>query len=439
MGLPKMKVCIIYHGEEFRNKELDLESITASILVINLTIAQRNMTENRNKIKTMIEKAPNKVYIILEDQMQEGEINAMLNEQVSWAMKIEWISEQEKERYVREFMKTHQLVCKQETIKKLADNSFYQVKNQLINIFVNCKMKQETEVENVLGEAIELTENPESKTGMQALDELIGLDEVKEQIKKVVNYIKVSKNRKNMPMLHMCFNGNPGTGKTTVARLVGKIFAEEQILSAKPNFVEAQRCDLIGKYVGHTAPMTQGVIEKALGGILFIDEAYSISSYIQDEAGRDYGAECIATLLKGMEDHREQLCVILAGYTKEMQQMLNANPGFESRIQFVIEFPDYSAEELYAIFRKLCQKENYHIARGVKSLLIQHFEQARKEENFSNARYVGSLFEKVKMEQANRVIERKNCDENTIQKADFEKILQPKKQEVVQKIIGFAC
>ncbi len=434
-----MKVCIIYHGEEFRNKELDLESITASILVINLTIAQRNMTENRNKIKTMIEKAPNKVYIILEDQMQEGEINAMLNEQVSWAMKIEWISEQEKERYVREFMKTHQLVCKQETIKKLADNSFYQVKNQLINIFVNCKMKQETEVENVLGEAIELTENPESKTGMQALDELIGLDEVKEQIKKVVNYIKVSKNRKNMPMLHMCFNGNPGTGKTTVARLVGKIFAEEQILSAKPNFVEAQRCDLIGKYVGHTAPMTQGVIEKALGGILFIDEAYSISSYIQDEAGRDYGAECIATLLKGMEDHREQLCVILAGYTKEMQQMLNANPGFESRIQFVIEFPDYSAEELYAIFRKLCQKENYHIARGVKSLLIQHFEQARKEENFSNARYVRSLFEKVKMEQANRVIERKNCDENTIQKADFEKILQPKKQEVVQKIIGFAC
>lgn len=379
------------------------------------------------------------MYIILEDQMQEGEINAMLNEQVSWAMKIEWISEQEKERYVREFMKTHQLVCKQETIKKLADNSFYQVKNQLINIFVNCKMKQETEVENVLGEAIELTENPESKTGMQALDELIGLDEVKEQIKKVVNYIKVSKNRKNMPMLHMCFNGNPGTGKTTVARLVGKIFAEEQILSAKPNFVEAQRCDLIGKYVGHTAPMTQGVIEKALGGILFIDEAYSISSYIQDEAGRDYGAECIATLLKGMEDHREQLCVILAGYTKEMQQMLNANPGFESRIQFVIEFPDYSAEELYAIFRKLCQKENYHIARGVKSLLIQHFEQARKEENFSNARYVRSLFEKVKMEQANRVIERKNCDENTIQKADFEKILQPKKQEVVQKIIGFAC
>lgn len=440
MGLFKTKVFIIYHGEEFRSKEFDVQSITASIFVIDLTIAKRDMTENRNKIKAMIEKAPNKVYVILEDQMQEGEVNAMLNEQVSWSMKIEWISEQEKERYVREFMKTHQLVCKQETIKKLADNSFYQVKNQLINIFVNCKMRQEIEVENVLGEAVDLVETQMGKkNGMQELDELIGLDEVKEQIKKVVNYIKVSKNRKNMPMLHMCFNGNPGTGKTTVARLVGKILAEEKILSSEPKFVEAQRCDLIGKYVGHTAPMTQEVIEKALGGILFIDEAYSISSYIQDEAGRDYGAECIATLLKGMEDHREQLCVILAGYTKEMQQMLNANPGFESRIQFVIEFPDYSAEELYAIFGQLCQKEDYHLARGVKPLLIQHFEQARKDENFSNARYVRNLFEKVKIEQANRIIGTKNSDENTIRKIDFEKILQPKEQEIVKKIIGFAC
>lgn len=113
-----------------------------------------------------------------------------------------------------------------------------------------------------------------------------------------------------MPMLHMCFNGNPGTGKTTVARIVGKIFAEENILSNKEVFVEAQRCDLIGKYVGHTAPQTQGIIDKALGGVLFIDEAYSIASYIQDEGGRDYGAETIATLLKGMEDHRDNLCVM---------------------------------------------------------------------------------------------------------------------------------
>lgn len=440
MGLSRRKAYIMCRGEDFRSKDFEVQKRREEIFVIDLIANRRDMPENRKKIEHMIEQAPNKVYIILEDQFPEGEVNAMLNEHVSWAMKIECISTQEKERYVRNFMKANQLECKQETVKKLADNSFYRVKNQLINILVDCKMKQETEVENVLGEVINVTEDMrKNKKGMQELEELIGLEEVKEQIKKVVNYIKLSKNRKNMPMLHMCFNGNPGTGKTTVARIVGKIFNEEQILSAKPNFVEAQRGDLIGKYVGQTAPLTQEVINRALGGILFIDEAYAISSYIQDEAGRDYGAECIATLLKGMEDHRDNLCVILAGYTKEMKQMLRANPGFESRIQFTIDFPDYSAEELYAIFQQLCQKEDYRLARGVKAILLQHFEQARKEENFSNARYVRSLFEKVKMEQANRVMTNENCNENRIQKGDVEKITNQKKQEIPQKIIGFAC
>ena len=203
-------------------------------------------------------------------------------------------------------------------------------------------------------------------------------EEVKEQIKKVINFISLSKNRNNMPMLHMCFNGNPGTGKTTVARIVGKIFAEENILSDKEVFVEAQRNDLIGKYVGHTAPKTQDVINKALGGVLFIDEAYSIASYIQDEGGRDYGAECIATLLKGMEDNRNNLCVILAGYTEEMNHMLNVNPGFKSRIQFTINFPDYNEEELYTIFRNLCKNEKYKLSNNIKQELIKHFEIAKK-------------------------------------------------------------
>ena len=208
-------------------------------------------------------------------------------------------------------------------------------------------------------------------------------------------------------MLHMVFNGNPGTGKTTVARIIGKIFSEEKILSDKENFVEAQRNDLIGEYVGHTAPKTQRVINKALGGVLFIDEAYSIASYISDEAGRDYGAECIATLLKGMEDHRDELCVILAGYTDEMERLLNVNPGFESRIQFVINFPDYTAEELYMIFKGLCKKEEYKIASNIKKYLVKYFEIAKKSKNFSNARFVRSLFEKIKIEQANRVIKEK--------------------------------
>ena len=236
----------------------------------------------------------------------------------------------------------------------------------------------------------------------------------------------------------MVFNGNPGTGKTTVARIIGKIFSEEKILSDKENFVEAQRNDLIGEYVGQTAPKTQRVIEKAIGGVLFIDEAYSIASYISDEAGRDYGAECIATLLKGMEDHREELCVILAGYTNEMERMLNVNPGFESRIQFVINFPDYTAEELYMIFKGLCKKEEYKIAPNIKNYLVKYFEVAKKCKNFSNARFVRSLFEKIKIEQANRVINEEE-NKNLIKLEDVLKAIRNtkvKKDKIKQKI-GF--
>ena len=250
----------------------------------------------------MIEQMPTKAFIILEDEYREGEVNAILTEYFSWSMKIKTISNDEKEIYIKKFMDSNELTYNEEIVKELSDNPYYVIKNKLINILVNCKINNEKSVIKILKKD-EKEENKKEgntqKTGMQELDELIGLDEVKEQIKKVVYFLKTSKKRNNMPMIHMCFNGNPGTGKTTVARIVGKIFAEEQILSDKKIFVEAQRCDLIGKYVGQTAPMTQQMIEKSLGGILFIDEAYSIASYIQDEAGRDYGAECIATLRYG--------------------------------------------------------------------------------------------------------------------------------------------
>ena len=317
------------------------------------------------------------------------------------------------------------------------------IKNKLINILVNSKIKNEKDVSQFLNKdkkSEKKKKDKTRKTGLQELDDLVGLDEVKEQIKKVISFVKNSKMRNNMPMLHMCFNGNPGTGKTTVARIVGKIFAEEQILSDKKIFVEAQRCDLIGKYVGHTAPMTQKMIEKSLGGILFIDEAYSIASYIQDEGSRDFGAECIATLLKEMEDKRENLCVILAGYTNEMQRMLEVNPGFESRIQFSINFPDYSAEVLYSIFKNLCHEEKYKISSNVKALLIQHFNNAKNNKNFSNARYVRNLYEKVKIEQSYRVTTNMNENINLIKKCDIEKVIKSLKPNCEKMMrIGFSA
>ncbi len=438
---------LYFDPDEFRYNTRKKESktnndIKEGLIVIDLVELRRSPKRIKEEVKVMINQMPTKAFIILEDEYREGEVNAVLTECFSWSMKIETITKEEKEIYIKKFMDSNELTYNEEIVRELADNPYYLVKNKLINLLVNCKINNEKSAIKILKKSERLENNKKKnieKTGMQELDELIGLDEVKEQIKKVISFVKNSKKRNNMPMLHMCFNGNPGTGKTTVARIVGKIFAEEQILSDKKVFVEAQRCDLIGKYVGHTAPMTQEMIEKSLGGILFIDEAYSIASYIQDEGGRDFGAECIATLLKGMEDHRENLCVVLAGYTNEMRHMLKVNPGFESRIQFIINFPDYSAEALYDIFKNLCKKDKYKISSNVKNYLIEHFMYAKNNENFSNARYVRNVYEKVKIEQAYRVNTNRNENINLIKKCDIEKVLA-KFKENDKKVakIGFS-
>ncbi len=444
-GIILNKNILYFDPDEFRQNarkkgKSEYKDIQEGLIVLDLECLRRNPKEIKDEISVMIEQMPSKAFIILEDEFREGEVNAILTEYFSWSMKIDMISNEEKEKYIKKFMDSNELTYNDEIISELSNNPYYMIKNKLLNILVNSKIKNEKNVSRFFDKNLKSIEDKKAKTGLQELDELIGLDEVKEQIKKVISYIKTSKKRNNMPMLHMCFNGNPGTGKTTVARIVGKIFAEEEILSDKKVFVEAQRCDLIGKYIGHTAPMTQKMIEKALGGILFIDEAYSIASYIQDEAGRDYGAECIATLLKGMEDNRENLCVILAGYTNEMQDMLETNPGFESRIQFSINFPDYSAEALYNIFTNLCHKEKYKISSNIKTLLIQHFNIAKNNKNFSNARYVRNLYEKIKIEQSYRVSKSINENIDLIKKCDVEKVIGNLKTTCEKSIkMGFSA
>ena len=431
-GIIKEPNILYFDPDELRHNTKSKDSnnykdIKEDLIVIDLDALRKNPKKIKEEIKVMIKQVPTKSFIILENEFFEGEVNAVLTEYFSWSMKIEKLSNEEKKLYIKKFMNSNNLTYNDKVINELSNNPYYMIKNKLLNILVNSKIKNENNISNFLNQDKKLEkikENETTKTGLQELEDLIGLDKVKEQIKKIICFIKNSKMRNNMPMLHMCFNGNPGTGKTTVARIIGKIFAEEKILSDKKVFVEAQRCDLIGKYVGHTAPMTQKMIDKSLGGILFIDEAYSIASYIQDEAGRDYGTECIATLLKGMEDNRDNLCVILAGYTREMQHMLQVNPGFESRIQFTIDFPDYSAEELYIIFKNLCHKEKYKISNNIKTLLINHFNIAKNNENFSNARYVRNLYEKVKIEQSYRVATSKDKNIDLIKKCDIENVIK---------------
>jgi len=242
---------------------------------------------------------------------------------------------------------------------------------------------------------------------MVQLDELCGLDKVKEDVKGLINLVKVRKLRQEAglpvpPMsLHLVFMGNPGTGKTTVARLLAKIYHAVGVLS-KGQLVEVDRSGLVAGFVGQTALKTQEVIDKALGGVLFIDEAYALAN--QDNAN-DFGREAIEVLLKGMEDHRDDLIVIVAGYTDLMGDFIHANPGLESRFNKYFYFEDYDGGQLAEIFRSICKKNGYELDEEADKAAAEAFQVMydRRDENFGNARDVRNVFEAAVARQANRV------------------------------------
>ena len=199
---------------------------------------------------------------------------------------------------------------------------------------------------------------------------------------------------------HCVFTGNPGTGKTTVARIVASIYKELGVLK-EGHLIETDRSGLVAEYVGQTAVKTNKIIDSALDGVLFIDEAYTLA----EGGSSDYGSEAIATLLKRMEDDRDRLVVIIAGYTKNMKQFIDSNPGLQSRFTRYIEFPDYSAEDLMRIFELCMSKYDYHFGEGTKNALQQYLNNAvaHKDENFGNGRFVRNVFEKVLQNQADRL------------------------------------
>lgn len=423
--------------------------IEEEMLVIDSKKIDQSIRWIKNDVKDLISSYSDKVFVVVDEDKVQGLLNANIGDNLTWTMEIERISKQNKIDYIESAIKANKIILDKHNtfVDSLSDEPYWKVKNELVNILLECKIKKIGKItDDVVKNELKREYYRETKikaigkSAIKELETLIGMEEVKEQIKQIVNFVNVNKKRNNMPMLHMCFLGNPGTGKTTVARIVGKIFSEMKILSDKEKFIEVQRGDLIGKYVGQTAPRTMEVIERANGGVLFIDEAYSIASFIQDEAGADYGAECIATLLKEMEDRRDSLCVILAGYTNEMEHLLKANPGFASRIQFKIDFPDYSEKDLYEIFKNMAKKENYKISSGIKQELLEFFKDEKQKENFANARCVRNVFEKVKFEQADRVARNEEEDINLIKKCDVQNaISKSRNKEQVRVKIGFAC
>ena len=237
------------------------------------------------------------------------------------------------------------------------------------------------------------------------LHSLVGLNRVKEDVESLRNLIKIQALRAQQGLpnsqvsYHCVFTGNPGTGKTTVARMMAGIYKELGILK-KGHLVETDRSGLVGEYVGQTAPKTNAKVDEALDGVLFIDEAYSLVA-----GGNDYGAEAIATLLKRMEDNRDRLVVILAGYTDEIREFIESNPGLQSRFNRYIHFNDYSTEELMDVFKYNLKRSRYKIKRDAYELLYEKVSYAvsTKDKNFGNARYVRNIFEKVIQQQANRL------------------------------------
>ena len=255
------------------------------------------------------------------------------------------------------------------------------------------------------------------------LDEVVGLEDVKNYLLSLENLLKINQIRKqkglktNEISKHMIFTGNPGTGKTTIARLVSRMMKACGILK-QGQLVEVTRADLVGKYVGHTAPLTMSVIQSALGGVLFIDEAYSLYRGKDDS----FGLEAIDTLVKAMEDHRDDLIVILAGYTKEMKEFLEANSGLKSRFANIIEFSDYTGEELMLIAKSIAKGKDYVIADDALRPLQDYFTiiQAKGDPNSGNGRLARNLVEDAILRQSKRLLENPDDEKmNVLERVDF--------------------
>lgn len=289
-------------------------------------------------------------------------------------------------------------------------------------------MMRKTAVSTTSKSTGELSQSERILQIRRELDTLIGLDSVKQLVYEVQAYVEIQQRRAAVHLnsepivLHSIFLGNPGTGKTTVARIIGKLFLAMGVLT-KGHLVEVERADLVAEYIGQTAQKTREQLRKASGGILFIDEAYSLAR----GGEKDFGKEAIDTIVKTMEDQRANLVVILAGYSEPMENFLETNPGLESRFPIKIRFPDYSNFELFRIAEGMLKQREYQLSKGARRKLFRIVEEIKQtqRDNFGNARTIRNLIEKSIRYQAVRLVERK-----TLSRTDLMEICEEDIKEV---------
>lgn len=331
-------------------------------------------------------------------------------------------------RYMDNSLEKYKNKSSNESLK--TDDSISNNGSQLDSNKSDNKEGEQTLNEEVGEETLKESEKEEDESLediLAKLNKLVGLETVKEDVNSLINLIQIRKIRSERGIkqpdmsLHLVFSGNPGTGKTTVARLLGGIYSKLGILS-KGHLIETDRSGLVAGYVGQTAIKTQDMIKEAMGGILFIDEAYALSS---SKGENDFGHEAIDTILKAMEDNRDDFIVIVAGYPDLMDEFLHSNPGLESRFNKHLFFEDYNPKELFEIFVSMAEESSLKLDEKSEKFLKGHFEDVYncRGDNFSNGRYVRNLFEKVLSNQANRLVgieELSDEDLNTLTIEDFD-------------------
>ena len=349
--------------------------------------------------------------------------------------------------YLKAKAKENQIRIDKKLLSRIDDAKGY-TSAELNNIFEDWyskKLRGEVFPQYKMTESVKIKIKDERPRGSayDRLQKLIGLRNAKDVMNKALNYFKVQKLfadkgiKNDFPSMHMVFTGNPGTAKTTVARLFAEILKENGIISSGTMY-EVGRADLVGKFVGHTAPLVQAAFKKAKGGVLFIDEAYSLVD------GKDgmFGDEAINTIVQEMENNRKDTVVIFAGYPDKMEGFLNKNPGLRSRIAFHIPFDDYAPAELYEIAQLIAKEKGFNIEERAEEKLISIFAEASKSSDFGNGRYARNIIEKAKMAQADRLVNmdfEKITDEEvfTLVADDFEMPLENKQDKVIK--IGFCA